>query len=447
MKRVSLSDQQNEFHKTLILDCNSNAAKVKDEQSQDAPAIVAPSDNWIARLLYGSPVGLTVNFALLISCTLYYVLTIQNKLEDEFFREKVFKPSWVPFAKQLFTYTLPLDILMMTFLACVFYPLSRLSRETSYYWMIGVTCSLAMYIMICFDLDTITLPVRLLTVVDCTRLSMKVCAFLVECNRSDEVFTKSSVKSLLYYLLIPHLIYQHEYPRTPRVRWVKFFCHLWWTFIGMFLVASHMIEYFARSTFDPMTVSTSELIIKSLKVSAAIGVSYILVVWFFIFENFCGLHGELCRFPDLRLFDIRNLFNGSQLATEINIIVSKWLSRYVFIPAIKSTGSRFKALFYTITVSFVFHEICILYILHVSVLFGLLAVIILGPTLLSLKVKNKLLAVLLGMLLILLVLCYAAVYPLEYFAWNFSSMSGLESKSIIRWKPLFYEQLTMSSAH
>lgn len=448
MRKISTSRQSSYVScETSTFDANGNVYKEpKDLSCEKNHEIVESSDNFIARFFYSSKIGFFVNLTLLISWTLYYTLTISDKLKDDYYREKIFEASCLPFVKQLFFFTLPLDILMMTLILGVLYPLSRLSRSTVYYWIIGLACSAAMFTIICIELDSITFAIRLLTVVDATRLSMKVCAFLLECHWNEEVFNKSSHQSLLYYLLIPHLIYQHEYPRAPKVRWIKALCHLWWILVAMFSIYSLHIEYFTSTIFDPMTVSIGDFTWRLLKLGISVGVSYIFVVWFLIFENFNGLHGELLRFPDLRLFDIRNLFNGSQLATEINIIVSKWLSRYVFIPTIKATDSRFLALFVTLSVSFIFHEICILYILHVTIPLACLAIMIFGSALLSLRIKNIFASILLGLIIMISVLFWAGLYPVEYIAWNFSSMSGIQDESKVRLIPLFWKQLTITAS-
>lgn len=439
-------DQQDDPSEKLNIDQNGNAIEItSDHEYVNEKRIVASDDNWIARFFYGGPIGMTVNICLLISWTLYFALTIQSKLDDDVYKASVVDDVQIPFISQLFIYLLPIDLLMMTLIICLLYPLSRLSRSTPYYWITGIICSLLMFAMTCFDLETPILPIRTLMVTDATRLSMKVYAFLFECKKSEEVFKRSSAKSLLYYLLIPHLIYRHEYPRAESIRWVKVFCHIWWLLVGLFPVAGLTIQFCVWAKMDLMTVTNSEFIWKTMVIALVICLSYPIFIWLFLFENLNGLLGELLRFPDLRLFDVKNLFNGGQIASEGNRIASQWFSRYLFIPTIKATGSRFKALFCVIGVSFIFHEIVFIYTLHLAVIPAFFTVVIVGPIVLSVRVKNKLSALLICIIIVIVMLFYAVSYPYEYFAWKYSSMQGLEKESKIRLIPLYIKQLAMRS--
>lgn len=119
---------------------------------------------------------------------------------------------------------------------------------------------------------------------------------------------------------------------------------------------------------------------------------YMVVVWFFFFENFNGLHGELLRFPRLKLFgDIQDVLKISKFLNELNITVSKWLSRYVYIPTLKKGGSRLRALVCTMLVSMVFHELCAFYILGFILLHVLLLDGVVLPMCLLLDRQNKIL--------------------------------------------------------
>lgn len=423
---------KNVFHITIDTDDDDDEKKNNSQE-----IIIDTEDNWIAQFLYGGPIGLTINFTLLILATIYFIKSDSN----EFHRENI-NPLWIPKAVQFFAIVLPIEILLNALIVLILFQLSRLSRSTIYYWLLGLTFSAVIFLVMISVRDHLNFMVRLVVMANWARLSMKVTSFLVECNQSEDVYKKSTMMSLLYYLLIPHLIYKHEYPRARSIRWIKLLSHMWWLWTGGFALLTLFHQHQSFFQVDLATVEPEKLAWVLLAMGGVGIISYPLIVWFFIFENFCGFFGEVLRFPYLKLFGpISEVVSGSQVAVSVNIIVSSWLSRYIYVPAVKKFTCRVKAMWITMTISMAVHEIILFYILNFWIILCSPIIFIGWPSGLSLRPKNKLLQFILFSLLAAGGLIYALFYALEFLAVNFSSIPGIDETSRIRIVPIFWEPL------
>ena len=273
---------------------------------------------------------------------------------------------------------------------------------------------------------------------------MKMTSFLVECNRSHFVFNKSSMRSVLYFLLVPCLVYKHEYPRTPRVRWGKVVHHCWWLTVGYFLVSLLCSKWLASLTIDPMTIELDQLATSLLAIFIT-AASLEPMIWFFFFEHFCGLFGELLRFPLLKTFgDPVELISGRSVLRAVNINVSKCLSKYVLNSASNTCGLRLWAIPLAISVSYIFHEICVLYIFDIFMLALMLGNCITVPVFIIYISRTKSCQVLAGVIGWFIFLCGLSCYILEIFARHYSAMPGLRDYSRFRFIPLCSTQLYLN---
>ena len=426
------------------VDANQNVfeitVEVDDEKNNPEPAIIDTEDNWIAKFLYGGPIGYTVNFSLLIAATAYLVFSLRQMINDEESYRTIIKRYWLPTLIQFFTIIIPTDLMVCAFAVLIIFPLSRLSRSTVYYWFLGLSFSMLLLAAIWPLKEYLNLGTRGLLIIEWGRMSMKIAAFLVECSWSEQVFNKSSMKSLLYFLWIPTLVYKHQYPIARRIRWVKVFCHLWWIFgpgLAVLLVVYEQVPFFQ---IDLLTVDFGKLIYV-LSLGLTIGaVFYPSVAWLFIFENFCGFHGELLRYPYLKSFGNFAEIRKDPL-TGTNTIASKWFSRYIYIPIVKSGGTRVKAMWATMAFSLPVHELGYLYVGDILIIYSFILGVTFVPFFLALQPKSKVAQILMLLLALPIFLSWIASYALELLAWNYSSLPDVDKLSRIRLVPLFYTLL------
>ena len=394
-----------------------SSTKIKD--SHDEADIIDPQDNWIARLLYGSRVGLTINFAFLAISSLAFIISLPHKI-------KVYDPRFDLLVRtlfQFFRYTLPFDCFVNLFILCVFYPLTRVTRSPRRIWMITVICSISLYAMLTVYFDGMLIFLKLLMLVDCTRLSMKLISYSSECLTSERVHSQSSGKSLMYFLYAPTLIYRAKYPRTRSIRWVKMLGNLWWCLVSGIVLGEYYYSHLASVfTFDLASGTLSTRLTSVLSLYLNITIGYLFVIWFSFFENFCGFHGELLRFPYLKLFgELSDCVQGEKLASQVNITVSAWLSRYVYKPVRVRTKSRAKALTAAIAFSLFLHEVCGSLAFRTFLPLPYLIWIVIGPITLYLQMNNRLIKYSIAFIFAHMIPLYLFGHPLEYIAWNYSS--------------------------
>ena len=395
----------------------------KSDNSNDEKKI-DHRDNWIAKLLYGSKVGLAVNFLLIISCTVHYYWTIENKLKDDHFNVNVFHGTWLVKGMQLLKMLL-VDILMDAVILLAMFPASRSCRSTVYYWMVGTVCCGLMYATISISdrLFHFHPAIRIIIFADFMRLSMKMASFLTECNLSEHVHRRSTRATLIYFILVPTLVYQIEYEKAKRIRWIKVFSHIVWAALGIIVVSLYVFELTdAICIFDLASEPLINVLYKmSLFYLLQIPL-YFLIVWFFFFENLNGLFGELLRFPHLDTFGtIGALLEPSSFARAFNTSVNRWIMKYIQEPIMKSGGSRSLAVAWVMSFSAVFHILGFFYISGVFSIVNILYRLYLVPALsvpMESGFKQKVVAI------SVLVACSLEfpLYTAEYNALNYSTI-------------------------
>ena len=396
-------------------------------------------DNWINHFLYETPHGLLINLFLLFSISVHYLFTISHKLQDEKFYREIIDSMYLTCTRQFFTIYLPLNALMHLVLITILYPLSRLSRSTRYYWLIGLTNVLIITCIAFFDINftRTNFLIRTVLAIECTRLSMKVAAFLFECNGDEKVLQETNVTSFIYFLCIPHLIYKARYKPVKRRRWFRIVCHLWWLLIFVFPFGTFWFEHLVPwVTFD-IAQGISSYISFAVHLGIVAFWGYFVIVWFFIFANYCSLHGELLKFADHRFMGTCNgALKGVEVASELNILASKWLARYCYVPIIEATASRFIALTFTFGVSSLWHELVFSYVYKQLCLINI-PLAALAPILLANNKNTLFVKVKIFILFMTLLPVWAVIHPLEYMAWNHSSIPDMQQQSKWRLIPLF----------
>lgn len=414
-------------------------ANEKVKQSTRGKEYAQVRENWINKFLYTTPIGVFINLSLLITITGYYLLTIADKLRDEKFFTAIIEAVYVPAIVQFFMLYVPLDVLMHLVLIGFLFPLSRLSRSTHYYWFIGVLSVVIISSIAYFDVyatRTIVLT-RLALSIECARLSMKVAAFLFECNESEQVFEDSTLTTFIYYLCIPHFIYKVSYKKIQRRRWFRIICHMWWLMICVFPFGTFVFEHvLPRLVFDVADGFTAyAMFAVYLALTAFFG--YFVVVWFFAFANYLSLHGELLKFADHRFMGTCNLpVRGLEVASEINIITSKWFARYCYVPVVKSTDSRFLGLSLAFTITAFWHEFVLAYTFN-QICFITIPLVSLAPLVLYNEKNSFFVRIKIFVIFVTVVPFWWVMHPIEFLAWNYSTIPNIQDESKWRLVPLF----------
>lgn len=419
---------------------NVSIARVNAHDNALAQDLTDHKDNWISQFFYTSRLGFAINLTLLTSITIYFCVTPRSRMIDATLDEKVHDYWYFNFRYFCLVF-IPLDVLMSAFISLILFPVSQLSQRSFFYCILAVSACASMYTLIWLVNLFIKIPVssKIVISVDCIRLCMKVVSFLVECQRDDRVFRESTVSSVLHFILVPHLIYQPRYPKSTHIRWHKVFCHVWWLLVGLlpFSELACRLMIGLSHNFDLATDDIPTILRKMMFTALCTFCGYFLIVWFFFFDNLCGLHGELLRFPYLKLFGSpRDMLDGTKASRAININVSDWMARYIFRPALKRGTPRIRAHAYVLVVSTIIHEACALYMLDIHMipcdLTRPLALLMF-----CLPNKGKRSKMIISTSLIIFVLVDGFAYFAEYIAINFSTIPGVKNVSRVRIVPVF----------
>lgn len=429
----------------VITDTNENVFTVAFDEnglkSDSKRQIVDPEENWIGRFLYGGPIGYAVNFILLTASTIYLTYSLNRMWNDEESYKSIIESYWLPQIIQFFIIVVPVDLLLCASIVLIVFPLSRISRCTFYYWFLGLVSSAVIFVLMWLLRGYGVLGTRAFLVLNWARLSMKIASLLIECNWNEQVYEKSSMKTVLYYLFIPCLVYNYQYPRARQTRWIKALCHFWWLAFGATALLLYVLEILPSARIDLLTVDSEKLFWVSLAGISCVPILYPIMSWFFMFETFCSLHSEVLRYPDFKFFGTLSDLRSDPL-TCINRPVSKWLGRYIYIPVMKSSGSRVLAIWCVMSLSLTTHEIGYYFTTDIILLYSITICATIVPLILSIRPEKKINQILLLIFVGPLFFYWLNSYSLEFLAWNYSSMPDVYKLSRLRLVPLAVTQLT-----
>ncbi|KAJ3331424.1 hypothetical protein HDU76_003217 [Blyttiomyces sp. JEL0837] len=157
------------------------------------------------------------------------------------------------------------------------------------------------------------------------------------------------------YMLVPTLVYELEYPRTPKFRPLYFLekaAATLGTFFLLYITVEHYIlPILALTRQISFVTSIMQLIIPFM-------VCYLLI-FYIIFECICNAFAELTRFADREFYeDWWNSCTFDEYARKWNKPVHEFLLRHVYLESISSYKlSRQNATLLTFFVSSCFHEV------------------------------------------------------------------------------------------
>ena len=409
--------------------CSKSVASTRDETCEgDRLEGEYYQDNWLHTLLCYTWYGRVINLILFLF--LVYVTFFTRAHPERAFFSRLF-PKFAGFFLNL----LSMNLVVVFFV----YPLSRISQSQHLYWFIGSVGSILITIIGLFDWrgEIFNGLLRMGLAVEFSRLTMKVVSFLVECNRSKDTFENTNVLSFLYFMFAPTLIYKTTYPRTPKIRLISLVHYIGWIVIVCILSAQVYYDFMLPlAQVDVVTVGLYGLAMLSLYIFIFTPLVYSFAVMFGYFEIWNGLFGELLRFSERRVFGPpRDFLDPTKIIRAMNILVSDFLSHYIYKPVYNATKSRLIALTTVFFISLSHHEICLSFTLTQLLFVNLIPPFLAGPFLLKRK-PNIVIRLIRSILLGVLFPFYMYLHIVEYFAWNTSSIKNIEAESKIRLVPL-----------
>lgn len=413
---------------------NNNNNNVNDGQDVDILSgkeeiLQQTTDNWIHRLLYGTIEGTVI----LVICLYFAFFTIEEPFSA--FTQNVMGPKE-------FGYLAAFLAIEYAIAFTILYPLSRLSTSKKYYWFIGTFCTIVITFVSLLDYQAnkTTWFNRFIISTEATRMTMKYVSFLCECNKSDQIHSKTTIGSFAYFLFAPSLIYKLNYPRTKSIRLTKIAYYVIWYVTFSALFSRFFFHYlYQLIEFDWANVTLFEFGFKCIILYNVIAIGYIGVVHFSYFELWCGFWAELFRFSNRKHFgDHDEFFVKTNSARAFNFVVSDFLNAYLYKPFCSETQSRFKSLFVVFTVATLYHEITSSYVCNQLVLINLPILTSIAVIIFWKKDLPPLAQFIRTTLVFIAASLFALSHSLEYFAWR-STVPGLENESKLRLIPLFYK--------
>lgn len=208
---------------------------------------------------------------------------------------------------------------------------------------------------------------------DLINKSIQFCEFELQSQSTTEPFpTNINLKNFFEYSMFPTLVYQIDFPRTPKIRW----CYVGEKLAAIFGVILLMIVI-AQNNMYPLAIRALELrslpLIERvqhyplllLNIMPSFLLIYILV-WYLIWDAILNCIAELSRFGDRDFYgDWWNCISWDQFAREWNVPVHKFLLRHVYHSSISAMRlSKTSATIFTFLLSSIVHEMAMYVLFH-----------------------------------------------------------------------------------
>lgn len=424
---------------TKLVDSDGNAVdevnlpsddlKKSTENVNDDAGVI--KNNFINQFLLNTRCGFIVNISLCLALSIV-LATLPNVFDSVY--ETIFKP-------QVIGLVLSVDGLMLTTSVIVVYYPSRLSSSTSFSWFIGTLgfIFIACFALFDFQATHLTSVGRVILGEELIRITMKIVAYLYECNKSDQVYKDSTVGSFIYFLFAPTLQYKAKYPLVQQpIRWHLVFVNCCWFVIVLTLYFRWFDTFiYPLCKMDMATVTLSHFALTTLYIVIFSTLTYMIIVTFFFFAIWNETFAELLSYPDRRFFgEPRDFLRGTKIVRAINIVVSNFLYFYVYKPFYSMTQSRLFSLCMVFFISVAFHEVVESYALMQLLLPNFLYFIII-PLLLVKRTTYPPLQIIRTVIVIIGLCCYMYTHILEYIAWQSPSVD-LTKESKLRFIPLSF---------
>ena len=301
---------------------------------------------------------------------------------------------------------------LLILLPVIQFKIQRKINPLLYYSNVSVAGLVILIVPLCIRFACSLHPVAATAVIfEQIRYAMKMISFIVENHTSndsetsdDDVFVEDgvqipTVKSCLYYLFAPTLIYQHSYPMRDHRDWKNIICWfleiiaICWTTLT---ILNHgFMDAFSKVGLKEMT---SEEMWSIYNQSTLLGVTAMtLGIGYGFLHCWNNMWGELLYFGDRTFYkNFMTSSNALSMFNKWNVLIHSWIVAYLFKPAIRYTGNRPAAIIFSFFVSFIVHDYAVAIPLTVY----------------SIQFTSSILIILLGLPLILAIDDFVTKHPI-----------------------------------
>ena len=277
-------------------------------------------------------------------------------------------------------------VILMSVISFVAYPAAKRRLESRDAGSVTHASQVSMAVMVIVTVPLYTIyalklhmVLRLATVIEQLRLLMKMISFLVECERkrkrlqaahkTERTEDPTTLRSLLYFLFAPTMIYRDAYPRASKpTNWL--------------VVCSYAVQFVAIALFNVVIVnqhlSPRLRVIGSRPLSRdellALGIRSVGFIFYLLleigygfFHCWCNIFAEVMGFGDRMFYkDWLSAINIMDFMRTWNYVTHAWIAEYLFKPLLRWSGSRWTSICLVMTVAGLAHD----YIINVC--FGIL---------------------------------------------------------------------------
>jgi hypothetical protein len=325
----------------------------------DSPFTTAVQDDSAVRSIYSCIVAM-MTFHLIATCVKYYFMDGLLQSDIAFLRNSFSGFHWVLLSEfALFT-----TFMFMIVPAVQFRMQERISPFLFYTNLLVsalIMTLIPLYFRYAMDLSVVA---AIAVIFEQIRYAMKVISFVIENEKisaetEDDVFPEiPTVKSSLYFLFAPTLIYQPTYPMRQSRDWKNILC---WSLEIVALAWSTMtvlnhgfIDTFAGIGAREMT---PEDWCSMFVQSAVAGASIMVGIGYGFLHCWNNIWGELLYFGDRTFY--KNFFscgNVYVMFSKWNFLIHSWIVEYLFKPVVRRTRSGVAASATAFIVSMAFHD-------------------------------------------------------------------------------------------
>ncbi|GIM06446.1 hypothetical protein Vretimale_10762, partial [Volvox reticuliferus] len=219
-----------------------------------------------------------------------------------------------------------------------------------------------------------------------------------------------TVRNLMYFLAVPTLTYQVNFPRsrTFRGRWVlRRVFELAITLTALAILIGQYIEPAVTNSMAPLRQMDFPRVVERILKLALPSTYAWLLCFYCLFHLWLNVLAELTMFGDREFYkDWWNAGTVGEYWKLWNMPVHKWLLRHVYFPAVRAGSSRFNAILLTFFVSAVFHELILGVPLHLVRMWAFCGIMFQVPLILvTEKLRKKLHRVELGNFIFWIAFC------------------------------------------
>lgn len=169
-----------------------------------------------------------------------------------------------------------------------------------------------------------------------------------------------NINDIMYFMLIPSLCYELNFPRTNRIRKRFLIKRIMELIIGIHVIAALFQQWIIPSVKHSLVPFSNMDILKSterlLKLSIPNHLLW-LISFYLLFHSWLNFTGEILHFADRNFYlDWWNASNSNVFWRKWNTPVHRWAVRHVYVPLVDLGYDKFLASTAVFFISAFFHE-------------------------------------------------------------------------------------------